>query len=640
VNMSVVQAFLIDSIDVTAYVYQSSLEINDSIDTEDKGTVELSTAVLNVLGVLKQNLSFELKRGETVATVRCFQGYVGKVEMGTNKIVVTVKGELTRIDRREINYTFNKDVDPEAGVISAIASTIMTDGDLTPRVVDSGAVDVLNEFKCQRELRSRKLIELKNLLRWNCYHDHVTGQSVFEPQGYTSTGAVVTVGEYPLINSPSWTTNDDDLYNTFTVEGMESQVGKVEWFNGDGTTDTFTLSEFPLSINSVFSGSANYQTTVPTSVALMKGGAQGVTTDADFYFIEGDKDIEFVSTSIPIAGTNNVMVSYKYSESVPGYFVDEESVNDYGSREKTVSVLYVKTIEDVEKVGMSLLSEYAQPKLSTTIHLLNDLTVFPNSVNIIPNRTITVIDTQNPVPQNNTFPIRKVTLKYPDPYDIVEIGDYSVELADFLERTVDRIKKLEDRQKTQSTMSQYRFFDRTVEFPVRLDVYSASKEADTLYWEDLDQGDWDDFDWGDGTMETETLIRRVHQVGDWCDFDLYDQDLVDTSATTATVTTATGTVSFTTGQVFQTEKLFLNDQAYANILFELRNATVTVNLVWSASADGDTETWQTITPGTLHAFTTSTTGGVKLRAVASGTASVIFKDTAKDITTPAKITVT
>jgi hypothetical protein len=632
-------AFFINSVDVTDYVLKARLPTHDTIDKDDTGSIELSTGVTAVLPYLQANFSFKYYRGETSADVQRFKGFLGPFITGVDKITVKAYGDLMKLDRRELNYTFNSNIDDEAGVISEIAATIMTDGDVTPNVVNSGTTTIINEFQCRRELRSRKLIELKNLLRWTCYYDHTAGEGRFEPHSYTDSGTTVTVGLYPVVNSPLWEVDDSSLFNIFTVEGLEVQVGKVEWFNGDGSNDVFTLSEAPVSITNVFSGSSNFQTTLPVTADLKKGGALGVTTDADYTYNEGNADVTFSSTAIPSSGTNNVQISYLYNEGIPGYFIHEESINTYGSREKTVSVLYVRNIEDVETVGMSLVGYYKDPKETTTLQLGNDCTEFPASNTIRPNQVLTVIDDQNPIKKNKRLPIRKLTLNYPEPYDSVEVGDYTISVNDFLERTVDRIKKLEDRFKSQGSLRQYRFSERNVEFPVRAEVYQATKTSGVLYWNDATQGTWGDFVWSDGTEETYSLVRRVHNVNGVCFFDLYDDDLIDTAATTATLDTTAGSVTFTDGQVLITELLFLDNTAFSSIMVETLDSTITGTVNIYACANGDTETWEAVTPNAVHYFVTSTTGGVKIRLVASGSASVLYRDPDNKGYTPWKITV-
>jgi uncharacterized protein YaiE (UPF0345 family) len=632
---------LIKGIDVTSQVVNARFVINDDIRREDDATINLSPEVLTLIPKIKINDVVKYYRGESVANVQRWTGYISGIDNQAGTIIISCSGEFTRIDRKEVNKTYDQHIDPEAGVISAIASDIMTDGGVTPDVEDSGTTNVFSVFPCRREIRSRKLKELANVLRWACFYDHNNETGIFKPKGNIGTGVSVVVGVYPLINAPIWEENDKQLFNQFTVEGLEVRVGRTDWFSGDGVQTEYELKEYPVSVNAVWSGSANFKTTRPTDTDLMVGGADEVTSDIDYSWREESKILTFKVGSVPSNNTFNVQVEYNYNEALPGFFVDETSQTLYDVREKTVTALYLTNAFDVDELGMSLLKEYSYPKVTTRLLLGNDLSEFPQSQDLYVNKTLHVADSQSPRNINKTLTINKLILNYPEPYDEVDVGEHMVDMDDFLERTIDRIKKLEDRFKSQGGLRQYRFFNGLVEFPAQLDVYTALKEADYLYWDDDDQGDWDDFDWADDDDEDTTLVRRVHHPAGFMLFDLYDDYLVDTASTTATVSTTNGTVTFTNGQVFITEILFLNNQAYYSLLLELQDSEISNigNLSFGACANGNTNTWETITPESEHSFVTSTTAGIKLRVVASGNATINFKSPTSLISTPWRITV-
>lgn len=645
--MSKADKFEINGVDVTAYVRKASMPVNDTIRKEDQGTAELRTDIFDLITTLNINDTFVYYRGEVTANVQKWDGYISKVLNQTGTIEIEIKGDLTRIDRREINKTYDIDIDPEAGVLSAIAEDIITDGGLTANVDNSGTLNVFTVFPCRREPRSRKLRELEDTNRWNCYYDHTNSEVLYKARAGTSTGVTLTVGSYPVINAPIWEEDDSVLYNQFTVEGLEIRVGRTDWFDGDASTTEFTLTEYPVGINNVWSGTANFQTTRPTSSDLVTGGAEDVTANADYYWREESKTLKFVSGSTPASGTNNIQVDYNYNEALPGFFLDEESQGTYGVREKTVTVLYLNNESDVENIGLSLIEEFKDSKRSTMLLVGNDLTEFPGSANLQVNKTVNIIDEISPKNVVATLPIRKITLKYPEPYDELEVGEHLVGVDDFLERTIDRIKKIEDRFKTQGGLRQYRTFNATTEFPAQLDVYLASPDTGVLYWDDDNQGDWGNdagttgYNWGNDTAETETLARRVHHPDGFMQFDLYDDDLVDTGSTTATVNTTDGSITFTTGEVFQTETLFLNNESFNTILWKLQQSVVTgsANLTYYATADGGSN-WEEITPETTHTFTDSSTAGVKVKIEASDSASITLKDSTKDTPLPWFIQVT
>lgn len=102
---------------------------------------------------------------------------------------------------------------------------------------------------------------------------------------------------------------------------------------------------------------------------------------------------------------------------------------------------------------------------------------------------------------------------------------------------------------------------------------------------------------------------------------------VDTGVTTATVNTTNHDITFTNGQIFQTNVIYYEDVLIdsATLILDENNITGIANLSFYLSAD-DGKNWELVTNSVLHYFTKKGTK-LKFKIVASGNAIIDVEDT-------------
>jgi len=125
-------------------------------------------------------------------------------------------------------------------------------------------------------------------------------------------------------------------------------------------------------------------------------------------------------------------------------------------------------------------------------------------------------------------------------------------------------------------------------FPNTVKVYGTTRinvnnvaSSSTLIWNHPTQGTWNSFNWGDSSAKfifghSTYGVFGTSKFGGVFGEELYKvlnvdntflevfkhTEFVDTSLTTATITTSTGTITFADGEVYQSEIIALNDEAY------------------------------------------------------------------------------
>jgi len=142
---------------------------------------------------------------------------------------------------------------------------------------------------------------------------------------------------------------------------------------------------------------------------------------------------------------------------------------------------------------------------------------------------------------------------------------------------------------------------------------------------------WGAFNWGaanwDGTYTYSSIKQRVLNPNNIFRDYLRDAEFVDTSTTTTTVSTANYNITFaSTGDIYQTQSIFLNNQTVtrANLYIDAANITNSDRLLYYLSADGGS-TWELATLGSEHTFTVTGTD-LKYKIVCSGTALISIND--------------
>ena len=136
----------------------------------------------------------------------------------------------------------------------------------------------------------------------------------------------------------------DKIFNEVEIIGAYQEINLIEKFNGTGTQTQFTLTESPEIVE------------VLVSDVLQIGGVEGSTAGYDYTVDKSNKQINFVDTSIPASGTDNVVVNYSTRRPASVVRDNEESKTALGRTVQNVfTYTDIQSVDDAESRGDKLL---------------------------------------------------------------------------------------------------------------------------------------------------------------------------------------------------------------------------------------------------------------------------------------------
>ena len=382
-----------------------------------------------------------IKRGTSSATDQfIFSGEV--VSMEETGYSYKIKGNDNLYDaiKKEITYSYDKDVDASGGQISAIFKDLVnTHTDLTAddtSVQATGTLDseILIKFVCRHEDVFAKMKQLADIVSYQFYYNPTTDLVYFEPQGFTTASTTLTVGTN-VTNLPKWKKDNSALCNRVIILGATQDIetttsGKLDtttgWTSGDGGVGT--LSFKPTSVK-VYADASDPPTT------LRVGGVPGATSAYDYSVDFENSKLQWeTDNGYAWAADQYVQVDYTHAIPVPISAYDPSSITAYGEFKRTFSPKLIQTVEDAELEADKVLAKYAQPFNYTTLSVegVYDLDV---------GQTASVIDSNNSV--NTTYVINTIEKQYPHAADKVTVGDRELKTADFEANVVVKIQELE-----------------------------------------------------------------------------------------------------------------------------------------------------------------------------------------------------
>ena len=252
--------------------------------------------------------------------------------------------------------------------------------------------------------------------------------------GVTSSG--VTFERGVNIYSMTLSSGMGKKITEITVHGgRQSYVQPAELFNGDGSTDTFTLSVEPIAVEVTVGG------TVKT------GYTPGGTGTFDYTLKAASKQVVFQAGSIPGAGVNNVSI-------VPYIGVPVIAAGDTGetslfkkSMIKTENT-YLDNIDDALAIVSSQLDQFGDDiEMSTINSRIQD--------SIEPGETVDVID-ENLFTGTRTYTVQQITTNWIGRKmgSSLQVGEKPVDSTDTMLAIKAKITALENKDKTPSDVVQ------------------------------------------------------------------------------------------------------------------------------------------------------------------------------------------
>lgn len=427
----------INGVNVTAEVYQWKVTETFGNEIPD-ATVLLSRSVLSSV-TIDNGQTVIIQRGYTLGTEQnVFRGTIDTWGRKGALIEVKAKNPLITLIKTDINTSFDVDIDPEAGVGSAIMNTLVTEfGGLSTNsgatVVSTGAVLLIEKFVCRKTDIFERLRTLNDIYDYQVFYNYDDQYVYLQPTGYTTNTNDLIVGTN-VSNLPEWQFDNSQLVNQIRVEGAEAIVETTEsgqiGVTSGYTTASVTLTQSPFSTK-VYADAANPPTT------LRIGGTPDSTASFDYSVDEQNRRIVWSSTYTP-GGADFVEVRYGYPSPIPILRKRQSSIDSYGLSSTTKHFSDIRTVEDAINRANLFLDTFSTPFVRVTLEvpsITNDYRV-GQKVRIIDNR-------QN---QDRTLTINKITKSFPHKHDQLQCGNKEYALAEYNRFTLDRIKRLEEEQ--------------------------------------------------------------------------------------------------------------------------------------------------------------------------------------------------
>lgn len=536
----------IDGVDVSSHVINWRVPETLS-DTIDRLELFMKKSVENVI-TLNNELEVIVKRGKTNVVADMdfyFRGSLISFAPKGATLEIIGQNKLRQWKRREVSKNYDINEDAEAGVLSAIMQDLgSTFGGLTTSVVSSSTLSrPITVYPCNKDKVWERIERLREVLNWVTRYDYSADQAVIEPKGNTVNSQILrynTAGTTNILNIPKWESSSDDMVNSVTIMGRADQQIKTENFTGDGTTTTFTLVSTP------------FQTQITVDGAEQTLGAEGSGGTYHYYVKQHLKQIVFVTAP---GNTLAIVVKYGLFKPPVANRVDQESIDLYcpddpnnpGEKlafEDTFVFQDVFTQDDAEQRAEEVLARFSRPLLSTLLMIphLDDP--------IRAGESIQVVDDVNLI--SDFFIVTEIVHQWPEPTDMLHVGQERVFERNTLLATEERLQKLERReyQNVENITYVRDLIPGIRAFPYLI-VYTRDTTPDGAWGKGFGNGtNSGTLAWGAAGalwQSSYTNSLAVHAVT-WPDLQ-YEEDFtetffVDSSNTTATVDTTNNQVTF------------------------------------------------------------------------------------------------
>jgi len=453
--------------------------------------------------------------GWTTSTDRLiFKGIITEIKDEYNLLMVDCADEIYKLSKSNRVKVYNRDTDPTAGKISAIAKDMIKE--VLPVVVeDSGTLNTLRQFittvknnVLERVSTLAKIIDY--IILYDPEYNSNTGSVFFVSKGYWTNSNSLTLPN-DATEIAKWKEDSTQLYNELTLYGSATSAESPQYlFSGDGTTKTFTIDVTPSDsvLVEVYDGSNWIRQT---------RGTEGVSASYDYWIDKPNKQINFVTA--PASGTDNIrittasqvppVVRVRDESSIALYNKGKDSEGNYKPIPKTLTVTDVYNTEDALTRAKKLLSTYSVPFYTTTVQLQG--TTDKNNYYKL-GELITVTDASRNI-YNREFLITRIIREYPGGGAKITIGDSTYRIGTSELEIKKRISDLEQQlQGDYQVLTDFLNVSHTNEFyRNKINVKSEDITGDYLIWDHPTYGVWDNYKWTpDGyegpktTLEDET----------------------------------------------------------------------------------------------------------------------------------------
>lgn len=494
---------------------------------------------------------------------RRFIGEVRKIEKDVGTIKVICFGELSKAIGGEVNQTFDKNIDSEAGEGSEIFITLAELSGLTAdssSVIATGTSNtdiVIDKFVCKNAEPYERMQALADIYDYQFYFRPSVAKAFFEPRGFALNDNVIYIGgdNNNVQSFPKLVEDSTKLFNRVEIKGAFDEVKKTELFDGTGSQDTFTLNFEPEIV------------TVTVGGVEQTGGVEGSTSVFDYKIDKSNKQIIFESGSIPGAGSDNVVINYSYRQERSVFRNNETSIAELN---RVISQRFtfkdIESVDDAERRGDKILEIYSNEFVTTKVKIKP---ITAENFGLEAGQKIRVVYDRYDF--DRVMVIKTMLTRFPENDVELSLGDKEVRIAGMDFDNSKRLKRIEEELAKGST-----FVTESKDIPHTL---TSARRDLKINQQDYDQAAgysiWglgtDDgfFDWGSGKWGTHDDAfeaeeeHTINQTNNIYDEDFDDQDYEDSGTATGW---GTGSISFTSGQIAQSKTFLLNDLTVVSVI--------------------------------------------------------------------------
>ena len=522
---------LINGVDVTSALLTYEYEATYG-DTIGQINLKFLNLISNILE-LSPNQTIVVKRGWTSPTEdTIFQGYIESLNSEAGLMKIVAKDKMWDLVRREVNHTYDINIDLSAGKMSEIFKDLVTTyGGLNAdniSIQDSGIEYVIQKFACIHADIFERCQALADALDWQFYYRSDTDKVYFEPKGFSQNSTQFFVGTN-IYNIPQWKYDLTEMVNDLFVIGAFQEVettetGRIGTTNGYAT-DGISLGYTPISVKV-------YMDTSNPPLTLRQGGAQGSSSS---YYYEVDKDNKKILPYSAFTTGDYAEIRYSRAVPIPIHLQSPTSMTAYGTFTKTITYEDLRTVDDAEKRGTNYLTLYSTPFIYATLKVKNE-----SNYALRVGQMINVIDNISLPAVNENLCITRQRIRYPADYDELDIGDKQWRLAEWQSRVMEEIKRLNEKEfQNQDMQTEVRTFDNTLLYPIVVKpryqkvTYDEITDPHNIFILDNPLCDKLDTNHMDGTGWSRDNIHIVQQYKNIYTENFIDTDFKDTANTSA-----------------------------------------------------------------------------------------------------------
>jgi len=371
-----------------------------------------------------------ISRGVTSATESyVFRGEVKEIDFEGDKYVLKCKDKLNQLKYLLFSASYDKNIDSEAGELSAIFTSIVENGGFSTNVVSSGtsATDIMiDKFISDDNSRLDRMNLISSILNWFYYYDYDNENIRFEPKGETTFSTPLITGTN-IFNVLKWNEDLESVRNKIKIKGAFTLDTRNETETGDGATKVFNFTYVPVSTNCTIDG------------ALKKQGLVDSSSDYDYTIDEQEKTYTFLTAP---ALDEEIIMNYTTKIAMPVTDSDYSSQTKYGLVQEAVFTFKdIVTVDDATTRLIQLLEKLKDAPISTTMHTDEYDVKVGDKV---------LINDENATDKNGEYIVFSKIINYGSQLDIIKVGTEKFNVISLFTTIDERLKMLEQDDNTLS----------------------------------------------------------------------------------------------------------------------------------------------------------------------------------------------